>query len=180
MATPLESLHAKLRSEAPVAKTDVEAARAEYGAMDDAAKAAQRDMLLDLRYRANTGKVADEAKAELGLLQNDLPARDTLETARHAVLDGADIAKDFGQKGLDAASETFERGAKGVGDIGAALAEGDVRGALTHPVAATVLGVLGFTALSNVVLGTRTSWLKTLLAVSGVTLLANIVQKYAK
>ncbi len=172
MATPLESLHAKLRSEAPVAKLDVDAARDELRAMDAATQAAKRDLLLDIRYRARTGGVAEEAKAGLAELQRNLPARDTLEAVKHEGLTLGENAVDVGGGIL---GETFEGGK----DVVSKAMSGDYKGALTHPLTATVLGVMGATWLSNKILGTKNSFLSNLFLFTGAKFMAQMVQKYS-
>ncbi len=173
MATPLESLHAKLRSESPVAKTDVDAARAELRAMDPATVAAKREMLLDLRYRAKTGKVADEAKAELGVLQSELPTRDMLEAAKQETFT-------LGENAMEVGGDMLGDVVGGGQEVASKVMSGDYKGALTHPLTATLLGVMGVTWLSNKILGTKSSFLSNLFLFTGAKFVANMVQKYSK
>lgn len=180
MASSLESLHAKLQSKAPVAKTDVVAARTELGTLDPAAIAAKRDMLLDIRYRAKTDGVAAEAKAELAVLQAALPTRDNLEMAKHLALDAKDVAVDAGGKSLEVGGEMFGEFTTGAQEVASKAMSGDYKGALTHPMTATILGVMGVTWLSNKILGTKNSFLSNLFLFTGVKFAANLAQKYSK
>lgn len=180
MVSSLESLHAKLQSKAPVAKTDVVAARTELGTLDPAAIAAKRDMLLDIRYRAKTDTVADEAKAELGLLQAALPTRDNLEMAKHLALDAKDVAVDAGNKSVEVGGEMFGEITSGAQEVATKAMSGDYKGALTHPLTATILSVMGVTWLSNKILGTKSSFLSNLFLFTGVKFVAKLAEKYSK
>ncbi len=182
MAGPIEILHAKLRSAGVVEKSEVDDAKAEYATFDDAKKLANREMLLELRYRVNKAKVKDDAQADLLAFQDSLPTGNFGEQAKHRSLDA-------GEKIFNTGSEMLQKGGDGLSEIGEHLIKGEVGKALTHPIAATVLGVTGLTLLSRWVLNTqkdneKTSWWwnigKNLMWATGMVYAANVIQKYSK
>ncbi len=168
----IEVLHSKLSADQAVAKADVVSAKNEFAAMTPDQKLAKRAMLLDIRYRQHTSVAAD-AKAELEAFQRNLPERDTLEAAKHIGLDAGENAQDVGK-------DMFNDALKGGQEIAGKVASGDVVGPLTHPMAATLLGVTGMTLLSNWVLGTKNSVLSNIFLFTGVKFVSQMIKKYSK
>lgn len=189
MANALEILKTKIETAAPtVEKKDVADAQAAYRAMTDAEKQANRETLLGLRYLVDTSKMEAAAKADLAALQAELPARTMVEAGQHVGGQGVEAAKDLGGKSLDVAKEMGGELLEGGKDITDKVMTGDVKGALTHPVSAGILGALGLTVLSRWVLNTTAENKKTsfwsdlgrnVLKFAGIAFIARVIQKYS-
>lgn len=175
----IKALHTKLKDAKPVDSLDVRSAATEYGGMSDADKQANRATLVELRYRTNADNVTAAAKAELSAFQSTLPERELFETMQHTAEDAGNALVDAGGKAAEVGSDMFSKGTESVADISQSFKNGDIQKALTHPLSATILSAVGLTMLSNKILGTKTSWWKTLLTITGVTFAANMIQKYS-
>jgi len=69
--------------------------------------------------------------------------------------------------------------AGGVQEIAGKAMKGDIVGAVTHPLAATVLGITGMTYLSNWVLGTKNSVLSNIFLFTGAKFVSEMIKKYS-